>query len=154
MEEMRVSPLALSLSLTLSLSHSANSWAQTHSHTLTGKITARFSTRVLFLYYSKWTRGPFIVNVIYPVSHFGIKKSKNEAKEARRSLWFETSKPQAFLSCMNMELRPEGHEEAYSVLALFWHKQKHRSISRTIYEPCIPTFCSPLAENFTAMILI
>lgn len=66
---------------------------------------------------------------------FRIKKLKNEAKGARRSLWLETSKPQPFLSGLNMEPRPEGHEEAHSVLALFWHRQKHISISRTIYKP-------------------
>lgn len=134
MEEMRQAPLH-ALSLLSRLCVAQPTIESRHTHILTGKITAKFSTRVSFLYYSKWTRGPFIVNVIYPVSYFGIKKLKNEAKGARRSVWLETSKPQAFLSGLSVEPRPEGHEEAHSVLALFWHGRKHRSISRTIYKP-------------------
>lgn len=68
--------------------------SDSYSHTLTGKLLQDFSTRICFLYYSKWTRGAFIGRVIYPASHFGTRKSKNEAKEARRSLWLKTSEPQ------------------------------------------------------------
>lgn len=37
----------------------------------------------------------------------------------RRSLWFRTFKPQAFLSVPNVERGPEGREEAHSVFGLF-----------------------------------
>jgi len=35
-----------------------------------------------------------------------------------------------------------------------WHKQKHRSISRTIYKPCIPTLCSPLSNWLACSFII
>ena len=117
MEEMRQA-LPCALSPLSALSRSANSRAQTYSHTYRQNYCKVLHQGILSLLFQVNKGALHSQRNLSSVS-FRIKKLKNEAKGARRSLWLETSKPQAFLSGLNVELRPEGHEEAYSALALF-----------------------------------
>lgn len=103
MEGMRQPPHARSLSLP---SVSANSRAQTYSHTLTGKITPRFSTRVSFLYYSLVNKGALhSQRNLSPVS-FRNKKSLKRGKRSEKVVVVSN------LQAAGLPERPECGSEA------------------------------------------